>query len=303
MADSEVQPEGRGRRIRGTLLIVAIAVLVAAAAWWFSSKRIPDPVYDVPRTVRYSIEVRNPDNVLRSGAAFWAFAPVAQTASQKVVEITSSAEYEIEADASGNQRLVFTADLPPYATKIVRIDVKLRMATSSNRLPEGELAPFLRAEPKIQSEASEIVALATNLKDERAADTADSIFRWVSSNVEYAGYVRDDRGALYALQEGRGDCTEYSYLFTALARAAGLPTRPMAGFVTGNDAVLRARDLHNWAEVYLDNRWRIVDPQNEMNRVDEHHFVAMRVLGKAGADLSSTHQLVGGDEGLEVTMR
>ena len=57
------------------------------------------------------------------------------------------------------------------------------------------------------------------------------------------------------------------------------------------------------AEVYLDNRWRIVDPQNELNREDEHHFVAMRVLGKAGADLSSTHQLVGGDEGLEVTMR
>ena len=67
-------------------------------------------------------------------------------------------------------------------------------------------------------------------------------------------------------------------------------------------AVLRARDIHNWAEVSLDGKWRVVDPQNRRNRTNEHHYIAMRVLGAGSEGLSSTHQMIGGEDGLEIRL-
>ena len=44
------------------------------------------------------------------------------------------------------------------------------------------------------------------------------IFQWVSQNVKDDGYSAKDRGALYALTNRKGDCTEFMYLFVALCR-------------------------------------------------------------------------------------
>jgi len=283
----------------GAALLLVVAVLVA----WIKFGRGPgEPRYDISRTVRYSVTVYNPGNELVSGANFWVFAPLNQTAFQRVVNIDASQPYTIDVDARGNQRLQFAADIPPYGTKIVRVDVQLELASEANRFREADVDLFLAAEDKIESDAEPIATLARNLKRDSELDTADAIFNWVSGSIDYAGYVREDRGALYALNERKGDCTEYSYLYTALARSAGIATRPIGGFVTAENAVFRARDFHNWAESYLDGKWRVVDPQNRQNRVQEHHHIAMRVLGAGGEGVSNTHQLIGADAGLEIRM-
>ncbi len=291
----------RTRFVTGTGVAI---LLVAGLLVWYYFLRGPAPaVYDIPRTVRYSLTLRNPTNFLVEDAGFWAFAPVQQTAFQRVVNIEATMPYTLETDDFGNQRLLFVADIPPYGTKEVSIDVQLELASEANRIESGDGSYFLSAEDKIESDADAIVALASNLRRDSESATADSIFNWVSTSLKYSGYVRDDRGALYALNERRGDCTEYSYLYTALARSAGLASRPIGGFVTAENAVLRARDFHNWSELYLDGKWRVVDAQNKRNRVDEHHYVALRVLGAAGEGLTSTHQTVGADPGLEIRMK
>lgn len=285
------------------LALAGAAVLVGGAlAWWVASRGPAPAVYDIPRTVRYSLTVKNPSNEFVSGASFWVFAPVVQTAFQRVQSIDASLPYAVEADEFGNQRLFFTADIPPYGTKTVRIDAQLELAHAANEIGLGDTNSFLQAEDKIESNSKPIAELGQRLTRRSDTETADAIFNWVSASLEYTGYVKSDRGALYALNERRGDCTEYSYLYTALARSADIATRPMGGFVTAENAVVRARDIHNWAEVKLDGKWRVVDPQNKRNRVDEHHHIAMRVLGAAGEGLTSTHQMIGAEDGLEIRL-
>ena len=276
--------------------------MAAVLAWWIVGRDPAPAVYDIPRTVRYSLTVTNPTNELAEAAKFWVFAPVAQTAFQRVTSIKASLPYAVETDDFGNQRLFFTANIPPYGTKTIRIDAQLELAREANEIELGDTSAFLQAEEKIEANAKPIAELGQRLTRASDTETADAIFSWVSSSLEYTGYVKSDRGALYALNERRGDCTEYSYLYTALARSADIATRPIGGFVTAENAVLRARDIHNWAEVNLDGKWRVVDPQNRRNRIDEHHHIAMRVLGATGEGLTSTHQMIGADDGLEIRL-
>lgn len=63
-----------------------------------------------------------------------------------------------------------------------------------------------------------------------------------------------------------GFCEHFANAFAVVARAAGLPTRLVAGYqgATFNPVdrswVVRHADAHAWAEVWLDGEWRRVDP-------------------------------------------
>jgi hypothetical protein len=60
------------------------------------------------------------------------------------------------------------------------------------------------------------------------------------------------------LNERKGDCTEYSLLFTTLARAAGIPARTVSGLLYMGDDV-QSFGGHAWNEVVLDGAWVPVD--------------------------------------------
>ncbi|MEM2250451.1 MAG: transglutaminase-like domain-containing protein [Candidatus Bathyarchaeia archaeon] len=98
------------------------------------------------------------------------------------------------------------------------------------------------------------------------------------------GYLRyeiqnEERGALWALENGIGDCSEYSYLFIALCRAAGIPARIQAGF-TFHYAGQVLKDGHMWAEYYLENYgWMPVDATWQLfNTIDSKHFSSFRSI-------------------------
>ncbi len=61
--------------------------------------------------------------------------------------------------------------------------------------------------------------------------------------------------ALSVLESGRGDCTEHTVLYVALARSLGLPARTAVGLVYLEGAFY----YHAWPEVWL-GRWVAVDP-------------------------------------------
>jgi hypothetical protein len=61
--------------------------------------------------------------------------------------------------------------------------------------------------------------------------------------------------ALQVLRTRSEDCSGHTHFYTALARALGLPTRPVGGL-----ALVRGKFYyHAWPEVYLGN-WVAVDP-------------------------------------------
>jgi len=71
----------------------------------------------------------------------------------------------------------------------------------------------------------------------------------------------------FLFETRKGFCEHYAASFTFLMRAAGIPARVVTGYQggelnpIGNYLVVRQRDAHAWAEVWLEDRgWTRVDP-------------------------------------------
>lgn len=178
----------------------------------------------------------------------------------------------------GNQILHFVIPvLPPNGSKVIGVAAELRLSDKPNPMPVMDLKSFLAPEPYIESDHELIQARAQALRAPGALTTSRQIYQWVADNIEYAGYIQEQRGALYALQHRKGDCTEYADLFVALARASGIPARAVSGYVHGESAVLKARDYHDWAEFYHDGRWYVADPQKRAFMAKSSHYLAVRI--------------------------
>lgn len=235
--------------------------------------------YSISRQIQYQFTLQNKTNRLVTNAEFWAHAPVKQTTTQRCLRIESSYPHELITDSFGNQILHFTFDkFPPYATSIIAVKIELLLSTTPNSLAVPNLQTFLKPEKYIESDNLELRRLAQTLKAATPLQTAEKIFNWVAGNVRYAGYLRNDRGALYALRHREGDCTEFMYLFVALCRANHIPARSIGGYISTQNKILKPGDYHNWAEFYLDGAWRISDPQNKVFMKDQSNYIAMRLI-------------------------
>jgi len=88
----------------------------------------------------------------------------------------------------------------------------------------------------------------------------------VTKKIE--GTVTDSQSPLETLKSGKGNCQSHARLYTALARAAGIPTRFVSGLVY---APGQGFLYHSWAESYL-NGWVTVDPTFGQTPADLTHI-------------------------------
>lgn len=122
-------------------------------------------------------------------------------------------------------------------------------------LPGEVRAEMLAADAFVQSDDEEIIAFALRLT-EGMDDVAKvrALSTWVYENVVKSPTLSLP-SAKEVLEQRVGDCNEHVVLFTALARAAELPTRISTGL-----AYTRGQFYyHAWAEVWV-GRWLSVDP-------------------------------------------
>jgi hypothetical protein len=64
------------------------------------------------------------------------------------------------------------------------------------------------------------------------------------------------------LTRGSGSCSEYTFLFIAMCRAAGLPARYVGSVVVRGDEASADDVFHRWSQVYMPGYgWMHVDPQ------------------------------------------
>ena len=271
-----------------------------------SDAKTTGAVYPYKRVLRYGFTVQNTTNRFLKQAEVRIFAPVKHTSFQQSKSISATYDHVIEIDSLGNQQLVFKLDMPPLATKIVSITAELALAETSNpmEMPEGDI--YTGPARYIETGHQAIRSLSEQLGGADALQASKKAFDWVSSNISYAGYIEDDRGALYALDHRRGDCTEFMYLYTALARLKNIPTRGLGGFVVSEDSVLKARDFHNWAEIYIDGRWRVVDPQNKKYMQSEADYIVLKILSDQQVSEnrrnSNTNRIAFADRELNIQM-
>ena len=260
--------------------------------------------YSISRQIQYSFTLQNRSHQVLQQAELWTFAPVKQTASQRCLGLQSNYPYKLLIDASDNQVLHFTFEnLAPYATRVVTIKANLLVSATANPIPSGPWPRDLNPQKYIESDHSAITRIAQKLQKPDASKTIEEVFCWVAGNVRYSGYAGRDRGALYALEHKKGDCTEYANLFVALCRANGIAARPIGGYVCPQSGVLKARDYHNWVEFYLNDTWQLADPQNRVLMRNTADYIAMRIIhGSEDDPMGPYNRFRFKGEGLEVRM-
>ncbi|MGU8475749.1 transglutaminase-like domain-containing protein [Clostridium perfringens] len=107
--------------------------------------------------------------------------------------------------------------------------------------------------------------LTKNVKSSR--EKAKRIYTWISENINYDDNKAENisektseykSGAIEAFETRKGICFDYSCLYVAMAREAGLKVR----IVTGEGFNGKEWGPHSWNEVYLPekNQWITVDP-------------------------------------------
>jgi hypothetical protein len=230
------------------------------------------------RQLRFSITLTNPGGELLQDQVLWLYAPLADGPAQKLLRVSCTLAHEQLADPLGHTLLKLPLPpMAPWGTKVLALgfEVAMRRAPLPSALDDPR--PWLLPERYIEVDDARIREAALALKRATATETAQAIYESVRTRLQYAGYVADDLGALQALRQGRGDCTEYAFLAVALARANGIPARMVGGYVTEGSAAPRAEEYHNWAELYLDGTWRLLDAQKEHWLAPSEQYVAFRL--------------------------
>ncbi len=101
------------------------------------------------------------------------------------------------------------------------------------------------ANPFIQGVVRDVVGSETN-----PYWKARKLFQYVIANMEYL-MVGGWNTAPTVLQRGNGSCSEYSFSYIALCRAAGVPARYVGALVVRGDDASYDDVFHRWCEVYL----------------------------------------------------
>jgi hypothetical protein len=147
---------------------------------------------------------------------------------------------------------------------------------------------YLKPAEKIESDAAEIVQkakeLAAGKKD--AKETARALAVWTADWLKDS--IDDGGGALVSLKERSGNCQTHARLYTALARAAGIPSRFVSGLVYQEG---RGFLYHSWTESLLGDAWVAVDPTYGQLPADPTHIKFFE--GSAQEDMAPIIAIIG----------
>ncbi|HXJ30341.1 MAG TPA: transglutaminase-like domain-containing protein [Gemmatimonadales bacterium] len=137
-------------------------------------------------------------------------------------------------------------------------------------LPHSDSAPagaydadFLvtSADRRIRAEARQVAGVERD-----PAQVAAALTHWVARTVRPEPSTAFPQAAAVLIRR-TGDCNEHTVLYVALARALGLPARPVAGLLLVDGRYY----YHAWAEVYLGD-WVAVDPTLDQFPADVAHL-------------------------------
>ena len=127
---------------------------------------------------------------------------------------------------------------------------------------------YLESSPFIQSNDQLIIEVANKIvhSEKDPLNMVKAITQWVYETIEKKPTMSIP-SALEVIKTKVGDCNEHTTLFTALARAKGIPTRIITGIVFFE----RNFFYHTWAEVFL-GQWISVDPTMNQFPADATHI-------------------------------
>jgi len=167
-----------------------------------------------------------------------------------------------------------------------RVDRRAPAAAGDAR----QAAPYLLPSLAAPSNERRFLELAQSIAGDAGGAQAriERLLAWIDANIAKAAV--DAFSAADVLRERRAECQGHAYLFAALARALGLPTRMVNGLVYS--AEHGGFLYHTWNEVWLEGAgWRPVDATFGQPLADATH-VALAV-GESPAEIAPLAAMVG----------
>jgi transglutaminase-like putative cysteine protease len=282
--------------------VALLAALLAVVVVMRQMRSEPEAGFGQAVPIQYSFVVSNSTNRAVRDGVLWTYAPSRATPNQHVLSVTASESFDTTDDASGNELMEFRLGLiPPYGQRHITVSAQLAFPIKAGNADAPGKNEWLGDHPGIDSGSAEVQALISGFaKTPTGEEATTQIESWVARNLRVADYDAIERGALHALKERSGDCTEFAYLVVALARAQGLPARAIDGWTSERGGVLEAAEFHTWAEVWTGSRWRVVDAHAMAEGRDRSGYVALRARASDGGDQVVRFRFRG--DGLSVRM-
>ena len=174
-----------------------------------------------------------------------------------------------------------------------RLDCELRAVplpgTEARAPAAGSEPAWLQSTLTVPSRDPRIVALAGEIATGRSLplDQSRAIVEWMRANIRRE--AADAFSALDVLAARRGECQGHAYLYAALARALGIPTRVANGLVYSSE--LQGFAFHAWNESLIDGEWVGIDATLGQVGTDPTHLKI--VYGESPGDLAPLAAWVG----------
>ena len=133
----------------------------------------------------------------------------------------------------------------------IKTDVKAAGITAYKNVNPLIVEKYTKSDAIIMSDDPAIVELAAEItgKETNAYKKAQLIYSYMIDNYEVTAKVRkNDADPLDLLKKDSGDAYDYAVIFTALARASGIPALVDSGILIGQNL---STQVHWWGEIYL----------------------------------------------------
>jgi transglutaminase-like putative cysteine protease len=151
-------------------------------------------------------------------------------------------------DLAPGESVNFEAELDLYSASLAdkkRAESALSEDERSYYLRSGLMSPV---NGELKKEAQDLAGGANS-----DLETAKRLFKHLHHRYIYK-YPPKKRGAVHFREAGKGDCGEFSFLYTSYMRSLGIPCRTVVG------AFLKKFNPHVWNEVWIDEiGWLPVD--------------------------------------------
>lgn len=182
-----------------------------------------------------------------------------------------------------------------YQTYNYIID-KYDLEISDYSIEDEGLKYFTEPQPLVESDAPEIIEIGKYLssKSTNVFDLIKETKAYIREKIEYERSYNSENGALWALNNGKGDCSEFSALFTAIMRSLGIPTRIVTGFMAEDYPQLVTnleyiKTLHAIVEIYIPGIGWV---PNEPQELDEMVFIPGNTINTSMENLTDPNYLV-----------
>ena len=159
----------------------------------------------------------------------------------------------------------------------------------AGQVTQETLERYLRPSITVSAGHPDILRLAQEITADAVSRTAriEALIDWLQHNIEREAI--DVFSALDVLRTRRAECQGHSYLYAALARSVGIPSRVVNGLVYSER--YQGFLYHTWTESWLGNEWLAVDPTFGQINADATHIKLIE--GETLAEVAPLAGLVG----------